>query len=411
MHRPIAAFFVALFILSPVVRAADGDVVPVLIPYTENDRVQYRAGLVRKLRDDDKVAPTTRDGEPVKDPPKGSYILLAAGDPNHNTLVTDAEYARLCQLRDRYAGKGPRPETVALFTAHRTTGGYSAARVVGVVFHPGLAPGKDGLRRQDLYVGFSDFVRVEGKAHGDPVKGERGFTTITYKKPLTVDSVKGTGAETRAVISRANGGNYDFLPLSLPKPNQFPPPSEQRFILDFGRNPLHVPSDADSSGQLVYRVYVARVEGNDAIVIRPDSLQDLQNARKGQKVTVSYYRVPLAMLRVAPEGKDGDALLKKIEGHFNFDMHRIANMAMHGDDRPRMTPDDLFRANAFTGGRLETVAGVDARASLAGFSRVLDIEEAMALEQAKRQRPAEPGNTERGLRPPGACGQGLAGLN
>lgn len=378
--------------------AADGDVA-VYLPYKDPRNpalTNYREAIVRPAKGD-RVQWPVNDQSLVERPlPPGSFVIDAPGDPRHLTLVTKAEYERLRALQQRFApsvgasvGQGP------FYTAHRTTGGFSAAELEGFVLHAYGERDPEGIRSIDLYVRFQDFKRDGDGSKGDPIRGPEGFETKTYIKALRVAEVSGRGENLRVRVETGDG-TYAFEPMPLPKPREVTDPRRQRFVLDFGRNPYFETDAGEKAGaerQLLYRVYVARIEGSDAIIIRPDSLANLERARAGASVPVRYYRVPLALLRVAPAGADGDALLNEAGSNFVRDQGLVAS---DGGEMSR-----LFRANAFHGGEVELLAGTNLQDSLTDLDLSLEsVRKAAAAEHARRL----------GLNPGDRCGDDLGGL-
>jgi hypothetical protein len=405
----VLVFCVALGV--PPAFAAEGDV-PVFIPYrvpkiggkVGETEIRYHGGRVRKVKEGDVANTAVNELSLAERAVEGNYVIDAPGSKHHGRVVNDAEYARLSLLHDSFV-KNATPNT--LFPAHRTTGGYSPAKVTGLVLWPS-ARAKDGIRPIDLYVAFADFRR-SGGAHGDPVMGAHGFETVEYSKPLGVESVVERPGQLPKVTIAVGGQEpttYEFEPMTLPKPDQFPEPKDQRFVLDFGKHPYpdHQELRRIADPQLFYRVYVARVEGSDAIIVRPDSLKALEQAQAGQRVKVNYYRVPLRLLRVAPTGKAGENLLR--EAGMNF----VRDQGIVAEQPGEAGMDALFRANRFSGGRLDTIAGGSLLESMTSFGHSLDIEQAMEEERLRRQKPNNPGNTEMGGGGGKNCQDRLGGL-
>lgn len=400
-----AALLFASFLAPPLLFAADGDV-PVMLPYEvpdENNNGKKKTEYVHG-----KVRPTTAEdfeGRAFDGLPKDvEYIVDAPRSAEHGTRVSKAEYDRLKQLNTQFVASA---SPTHLFTAHRSSGGFSPAQVGGVIFHADGPADQADRRPMGLFVNFSDFQRQGGDSQGDPILGRDGFETVNYQKPLAIDSVQESEGKITGV--KINGGRtvgvYDFAPMALPKAGEFLPPKEQRFVLDFGKHPFpNHPEVTDP--QLFYRVYVARVEGSDAIIVRPDSLAALEKAKAGQRVQVAYYRVPLRLLRVAPTGKVGDALLQKAGSNFIRDMGLANSQTLVGASEAGL--DNFFRANKFSGGRVGTVVGLDLRGSLTSFSQNFDVEKAMEEDRLRRQAQRGGGfNTEPGGR---NCNDHLGGM-
>ena len=364
-----AAF--SLVVLCAVATARDGDV-RVLLPYIVSangeSRTEYRSGVVRARSANERVAVPVNDRSIIEVSLPGPFVLDAPGDPRDGKVLSEAQYRRLRTLRDRFVSAAPSSERV--FAAHRSTGGFSAATVTGIIFDFDGAslPGRLDL---GLYVSFSDFRRTGGESRGDPILGPNGFDTVTYIKPLRIIAIEDEGSPTPRIRIRGNGGvPHDFEPMRLPRPGEVPEPRKQRFVLDFGSHPFfdspRFPEVTDP--QLLYRVYVARVEGSDAIVVRPDSLRALERAKAGELVAVNFYRVPVSLLRVAPSGVDGDQLLQQA----GLDFLRDEGIARTLPGETGM--DAFFRANRWHGGTVATLAGTNLADSMDSLRQSFDRE-------------------------------------
>lgn len=252
--------------------------------------------------------------------PIQAYRLTFRGDDGQTrTALTTQTFLNEYQRLDAYLKNKP----AEVWQVERTTGGYSAGTQSGAVLS--LERGRSGgiiargcgteMRFQDYYRGLS--------SQGDPVLTLAGtFDPSWFSKFADVVEWKNGEPKFANVAGKfeyPHVGDGDLR--------------SQRYLLDFGKNPF------DKSKQLLYSVYVDRFEGDDAIVIAPHELQKLEGARQGTKAKIKYWKVPKALLRVAPTGGEGDRLLRSARSQFIDDA---------AEAKKRSLPIDfLIRANRY----------------------------------------------------------------